>query len=294
MKKASIATVLLLGIMLVSGIACGETTYELSTVVEGQGSISPSNGTYTDGVQLTLTAIPAYGWSFDHWGGHISGIQNPITITMDSSKTVYAYFISGPTPTPTPTANWWNTYIHASEVAVPYGNHIYAYETEVGISSRFLGRVNGHSGYFDYHREDGEEGVEQASGRVYLEGAPLGTAILIISPAYYGTRGQLLPQDIQEAFNTDFYLDDCEYYYDYEVVVSGQSWLLQSREDLDSIVAISPGYVVASFENPAFGTGERIVLPDVTLPEEWVVWDSPPPVGVDWYTWWALYAQSAY
>jgi hypothetical protein len=292
MKKTSIATVLLLGILLVSGLACGPSEWHLSTYSEGEGTISPSTGTYSDGVELTLTALPESGWSFDHWGGHISGSQNPITVTMDSNKTVYAYFISGPTPTPT--ANWWNTYIHASEVAVPYGNHIYAFGTEVGISGSFLGRVQGHNGYFDYQRGDGQEGVEQASGRVYLEDAPLGTAILIISPAYYGTRGQLLPQDIQEAFNTDFYLEDNEHCYDYEVVVSGQSWLLQSAEDLDSIVAISPRYVVVSFETPAFGTGERIVLPDVTLPEEWVDWDAPPPAGVDWYTWWALYAQSAY
>lgn len=100
MKKAKIAIVLLLGIMLVSVLGCGQKEWQLSTSVVGQGSISPNEGTYSDSVELTLTASPASGWSFDHWGGHCSGSQNPVTITMDSDKTVYAYFTQ-PTPTPT-------------------------------------------------------------------------------------------------------------------------------------------------------------------------------------------------
>ena len=117
MKKARIAVVLFLGIMLASGLACGPTEWQLSTGVVGQGSISPSEGTFSGGGELTLTAIPTSGWSFDHWGGHCSGSQNPVTITMDSDKTVYAYFT---TPTPTLTvllsddfsdpSSGWDTY----------------------------------------------------------------------------------------------------------------------------------------------------------------------------------------
>jgi len=102
MKITRIVLILLLGILLLSGFACVTTKWQLSTVVEGQGSISPSEGAFSDGDVITLTAMPTSGWSFDHWGGHCSGNQNPVTITMDSDKTIYAYFMM-PTPTPTPT-----------------------------------------------------------------------------------------------------------------------------------------------------------------------------------------------
>ena len=95
MKIKVFALIGLLSILLLSGVACdvgGPTTYQLTTVVEGQGSITPSEGSFTSGEAVTLTASPASGWSFSHWGGQGSGSQNPISITMDSDKTVYAYF----------------------------------------------------------------------------------------------------------------------------------------------------------------------------------------------------------
>jgi hypothetical protein len=68
--------------------------YTLTTSVSpaGGGSVSPAGGTYAAGSQVTLTAIPASGYSFSHWGGHASGSQNPITITMNSNKSITAYF----------------------------------------------------------------------------------------------------------------------------------------------------------------------------------------------------------
>ena len=68
------------------------TTYQLSTYVEGQGNVSPSEGTFSKGEVITLSAMPALGWSFSHWGGQGSGTENPTSIIMDSNKTVYAYF----------------------------------------------------------------------------------------------------------------------------------------------------------------------------------------------------------
>jgi hypothetical protein len=101
MKKARIATVLLLCILLVSGLACGEKTWQLSTFAVGQGNIQPGEGTFSDGDWIIVTAIPASGWSFDHWGVHLGGSENPVSLLVDSDKMVYAYFISAPTPTPT-------------------------------------------------------------------------------------------------------------------------------------------------------------------------------------------------
>lgn len=42
---------------------------------------------------MTVTATPAQGWLFDHWGGDLSGNTNPATVKMTSNKTVTAYFV---------------------------------------------------------------------------------------------------------------------------------------------------------------------------------------------------------
>jgi len=66
----------------------------VAVVPSGGGSISlnPAGGTYDEGTQVTLTASPASGYTFDHWGGDTSGTNSSITITMDSGKSVIAYF----------------------------------------------------------------------------------------------------------------------------------------------------------------------------------------------------------
>ncbi len=69
--------------------------YTLTTSVspaEG-GSISPSSGTYDEGSDVTLTAIPATGYVFDQWSSDASGNVTPITIMMNASKNVTATFI---------------------------------------------------------------------------------------------------------------------------------------------------------------------------------------------------------
>ena len=58
----------------------------------GAGWISPAEGSYESGNPVTLTATAASGYVFDHWEGDASGSSNPLTITMNSSKTVAAHF----------------------------------------------------------------------------------------------------------------------------------------------------------------------------------------------------------
>lgn len=69
-------------------------TYTLSTTVNpsGAGSASPSGGEYESGDQVTLTASPASGYTFDHWSGDASNPSPTIVITMDSDKDIIAYF----------------------------------------------------------------------------------------------------------------------------------------------------------------------------------------------------------
>jgi len=70
------------------------TTNDLTISVNGQGTTNPSPGTYKygSGNQVTVTASPASGWKFDHWGGDASGTSPTIVITMDSDKDAIAYF----------------------------------------------------------------------------------------------------------------------------------------------------------------------------------------------------------
>ncbi len=85
-------------------------TYTLNVSVSpsGAGSVSPPGGKYESGLQVTLTATPASGYTFDYWDGAASGSSHTVTIIMDSNKSTTAHFKAvetppAPTPTPTPT-----------------------------------------------------------------------------------------------------------------------------------------------------------------------------------------------
>ena len=66
------------------------------TINATNGSVStnpnPTNGTYDDGTVVALTATPATGYQFDGWSGDVTGTTNPLSITMDTDKTVTATF----------------------------------------------------------------------------------------------------------------------------------------------------------------------------------------------------------
>ena len=70
--------------------------YPLSISIEGEGSVSErvisTKTDYSSGTVVELTALPATGWSFDHWEGDLTGVDNPISITISSAKTVKAIF----------------------------------------------------------------------------------------------------------------------------------------------------------------------------------------------------------
>jgi len=66
-------------------------SYTLTMLVVGEGTVSPGNGTYVQGTNVSLEAIDADGWTFSGWSGSASGTGNT-TIIMDSSKTVTATF----------------------------------------------------------------------------------------------------------------------------------------------------------------------------------------------------------
>jgi hypothetical protein len=66
----------------------------------GAGTIAaniPQNcaGGYTVGTVVQLTASPASGYGFQNWSGSVSGATNPVSVTMNANKTVYANFVAG-------------------------------------------------------------------------------------------------------------------------------------------------------------------------------------------------------
>ena len=82
-------------------------TYTLTTNVTPSdgGYISPLGGEYAVGTQVTLTAVPASGYTFGYWEGYASGSSPTIHIIMNCDKSVTAHFesiTSPPTPPPLP------------------------------------------------------------------------------------------------------------------------------------------------------------------------------------------------
>ena len=71
-----------------------DVTHDLTVSVNGQGTTSPSPGlhTYDEDTQVTITALPASGWRFDHWGGDVTGDSLGVVIIMDANKSVIACF----------------------------------------------------------------------------------------------------------------------------------------------------------------------------------------------------------
>jgi uncharacterized repeat protein (TIGR02543 family) len=84
-------------------------TYTLSTTASpSQGGTigkSPNQSSYLSGTVVTLTAIPAAGYTFTVWTGNLSGTTNPATVTMTSNKAVTATFTALPTYTLSTTAS---------------------------------------------------------------------------------------------------------------------------------------------------------------------------------------------
>jgi hypothetical protein len=69
-------------------------THNLTICINGQGNINPSEGIYEypRGTQVTINVSAISGWGFDHWSGDATGTSPTIVITMDSDKSVTAYF----------------------------------------------------------------------------------------------------------------------------------------------------------------------------------------------------------
>ena len=72
--------------------------YSLTIVPPSNGTIEvdPVRPLYAPGEQVTLTAVPSFGYIFSAWGNDASGTTNPLVLTMDAPKTVSAVFEVAP------------------------------------------------------------------------------------------------------------------------------------------------------------------------------------------------------
>jgi hypothetical protein len=71
--------------------------FTLTVNVSGSGSVtkSPDKGSYASGTEVTLTATPASGATFEGWGGDVSGTNTTVKVTLSANKTVTATFKGG-------------------------------------------------------------------------------------------------------------------------------------------------------------------------------------------------------
>ena len=79
------------------------TLYTLTVTITGQGTVTPTGGTYPDGTKVTLTATADEGWHFVAWQNGATGTDPSVTVTMDADKIVEALFeldSSAPQPAP--------------------------------------------------------------------------------------------------------------------------------------------------------------------------------------------------
>ncbi len=68
--------------------------YTLTAAAGIGGTTDPAPGTHTydPGTDFNMTATPNSGYEFSGWSGDASGIANPITIVMESDKSITASF----------------------------------------------------------------------------------------------------------------------------------------------------------------------------------------------------------
>lgn len=71
------------------------STLAVETIVKGHGAVSGGGG-YKKGDEATLRATPDSGYAFSCWTGDATGTDNPISITVDVSKSVTATFVALP------------------------------------------------------------------------------------------------------------------------------------------------------------------------------------------------------
>ncbi len=70
----------------------GQVALAVIPVGHGRVMISPQANAYSLGQMVTVTATADTNQVFLGWSGDATGTQNPLTVTMDQSRVIYANF----------------------------------------------------------------------------------------------------------------------------------------------------------------------------------------------------------
>ncbi|MDB4152464.1 BspA family leucine-rich repeat surface protein [Flavobacteriaceae bacterium] len=68
-------------------------TYTLSVSASEGGAVNNTGGTHNENSNVSITATADAGYEFTSWSGDASGTDNPLTVSMNSNKTITANFI---------------------------------------------------------------------------------------------------------------------------------------------------------------------------------------------------------
>jgi len=98
-KKKLFTNSLFVFLVMIFVISCEKTPniikYSLTLISGNGGTTNPSPGTYTysSGTSVSIEAKPNTNFIFNNWSGDASGKQNPLTVIMNSNKTITANFL---------------------------------------------------------------------------------------------------------------------------------------------------------------------------------------------------------
>ena len=67
--------------------------YTLTVTASEGGNVDTTGGTHNENTSVSITATADAGYEFTSWSGDASGTDNPLTISMNSNKTITANFI---------------------------------------------------------------------------------------------------------------------------------------------------------------------------------------------------------
>lgn len=68
--------------------------YTVTTSVQPSngGIVTPSGGKYNTHAKVILTAMPADGYAFHHWGGNVTSTESTVSFNVNADMSVVAYF----------------------------------------------------------------------------------------------------------------------------------------------------------------------------------------------------------
>ena len=67
--------------------------YTLTVTASEGGAVNNTGGTHNENSSVSITATADAGYEFTSWSGDASGTDNPLTVSMNSNKTITANFI---------------------------------------------------------------------------------------------------------------------------------------------------------------------------------------------------------